>query len=110
MPIRRAKPAPDFLLPLMLGAALAISGAAFAQDPDPESEAEATQQPDEEPEAAPAPAAARLPHLQKQWARDASTDGRATHHFGVFAQIIGAESQVPHGRCSDKAIACPFHE
>ena len=58
MPKRRAKTAPDFQLLLILGAALVISGAAFAQDPEPESEAEATQQQDDEPEAAPAPAAA----------------------------------------------------
>ena len=60
MPIPRARPAPNFLLLLMLGAALVFSGAAFAQepDPDPESEAEETQQQDDEPEAAPAPAAA----------------------------------------------------
>jgi hypothetical protein len=32
---------------------------------------------------------------------DARTDARATHHFGVCAQIIGAESQVLHRRCSD---------
>ncbi len=38
MPIRRARPAPDFLLLLMLGAALVFSGAAFAQEPDPEPE------------------------------------------------------------------------
>jgi len=58
MPMRRAKPAPDFLLPLMLGAALAISGVAFAQNPEPEPESndEATQQGDDEPEHAPAAA------------------------------------------------------
>src|SRR6187549_3677932 len=58
MPMRRAKPAPDFLLPLMLGAALAISGVAFAQNPEPEPESndEATQQGDNEPEHAPAAA------------------------------------------------------
>jgi len=58
MPMRRAKPAPDFLLPLMLGVAFVISGAAFAQNPEPESKEEAAQQEDDEPEAAPAPAAA----------------------------------------------------
>jgi hypothetical protein len=56
--MRRAKPAPDFLLPLMLGVAFVISGAAFAQNPEPESKEEAAQQEDDEPEAAPAPAAA----------------------------------------------------
>ncbi len=58
MPMRRAKPAPDFLLPLMLGAALAISGVAFSQNPEPEPESndEATLQGDSEPEHAPAAA------------------------------------------------------
>jgi len=58
MPMRRAKPAPDFLLPLMLGAALAISGVAFSQNPEPEPESndEATLQGDNEPEHAPAAA------------------------------------------------------
>ena len=60
MPIPRARSAPNFLLLLLLGAALVFSGAAFAQepDPDPESETEETQQQDDEPEAPPAPAAA----------------------------------------------------
>ncbi len=58
MPKRRATTVPDFQLLLILGAALVISGAAFAQEPDPEPEAEATQQQEDEPEAAPAPAAA----------------------------------------------------
>ena len=38
MPKRRAKTAPDFQLLLILGAALVISGAAFAQNPEPEPE------------------------------------------------------------------------
>ena len=44
MPIQRATTSPDFQLLLILGAALVISGAAFAQEPDPEPDAEAAQQ------------------------------------------------------------------
>lgn len=58
MPIRPSRTAPNFQWLLILGAALAINGAAVAQEPEPEPETEASQQQNDEPEAAPDTAAA----------------------------------------------------
>lgn len=91
MPKPHARLAPDFLLTMMFGAALVISGATFAQEPQPQ--AEETPQQDDEPDAAPSDATAD----DKDAADDAadSDDASADEYADVEQPAEYADDAIP---------------